>query len=152
MAMTIRPATVADRAALVALGLRFAQGDVFKRWLAGADEATIGYAVEFMFRAGEKALVALAEEAGRPIGMLAVAEVPNAFTQVIWADELCWFVDQDRRGLRAGPALLANAEAWARGRGIGTIRMGAPFGTGVGRFLDRQGYTPFEASYAKVLL
>jgi len=149
--VTIRPATVADRAALVALGMHFAQAETFKRWLAGATEATIGYVVDFMLGAGERGLVALAEDAAGPVGMLAVLEVPNAFTQVPAADELCWFVAPGRRGLAAGPALLAYAEAWARGRGLGTIRLAAPVGTKVGRYLELRDYTPVETAYVKVL-
>lgn len=149
--MTIRPATVADRATLIALGLHFAHAAMFNRWLGTATEATIGYAVDFMLAAGDGALVALAEDDAGPIGMLAVLEVPNAFTQVAAADELCWFVHQDRRGLRAGPRLMDYAETWARARGLTSIRMAAPFGASVGRYYERRGYVPAETAYIKDL-
>lgn len=149
--MTIRLATAADRAALIALGLHFAQSDIYRAWLVDATEASVALIVDLMLSLGERACIALAEDTAGPYGLLCCYQTPNNITGVDFADELVWFVEPTRRGLRAGPALLAFAEAWARARGLGLIKVVAPFGTTVGRYYEHRGYRPVEMAYTKNL-
>lgn len=149
--MTIRLATAADRSALIALGLHFAQSEIYRAWLTDATEASVALIVDLMLSLGDRACIALAEDDAGPFGLLCCYQTPNNITGVEFCDELVWWVEPTRRGLRAGPALLAFAEGWAKSRGLHLIKVVAPIGTRVGRYYDRRGYRPVETAYVKML-
>lgn len=91
-------------------------------------------------------------DAGAVCGFLALVDVENPITGENYADEIVWWVEPGYRGaLKAGPALLDAAEAWATAKGLTLIKMVAPWGSRVGRFYLRHGYRPIEIAYAKTL-
>jgi GNAT superfamily N-acetyltransferase len=88
---------------------------------------------------------------GQLAGGIAVVELPNLITGDLYAEEVAWWVEPNRRGLRLGPQLIAVAEEWATTRGLRSIKMVAPIPSQVGRYYERRGYVALETAYLKVL-
>jgi GNAT superfamily N-acetyltransferase len=86
-----------------------------------------------------------------PLIGIAVVELPNLITGDLYAEEVAWWVEPNRRGLRLGPQLIAVAEEWATTRGLRSIKMVAPIPSQVGRYYERRGYVALETAYLKVL-
>lgn len=85
-------------------------------------------------------------------GAMAAALVyPHFFnTDVKIAQELFWWVDEDRRGTGVAIRLLNGLEDWARGAGAKSLTM-ISMGGGVGEIYKRRGYRPFEETYVREL-
>ena len=159
--MIIRLMQPQDRPALIAMGLNFARNTpAFATVLAKISAESVGYMLDLITGLGpDKAaiFVAVDEQAaglwnrGEVIGCFPIAAVPNLLTGEIIAEELTWFVDPSRRGMRAGPRLLTAATDWAMARGLKMLKMGAPAGSDVGRFYEHQGFQAVETAYYKVL-
>ena len=69
------------------------------------------------------------------------------------AQELFWWVDEDKRGNGSGREVLAGLEKWAQGIGAHYLSMMTMQGTSPS-FVERvyldNGYKPFENTYIKV--
>lgn len=153
--MILRAAGLRDRAALIQLAVSFVEKTQYRGAppeLVGTDPAVIGALLDNLFSLRDLAAIFVVTDADDvPFGGIALVDIPSPVTTRRYADELAWFVEPTHRGFRAGPRLLAAAEDWARTRGLHMIKMVAPFGTRVGAFYERRGYTPIETSYVKVL-
>lgn len=149
--ITIRAARYGERAALLSLAVHFAQSPPYARMFETVEPWHIGQLIDRLFALGEEAAIFVAVEDDAVFGGLAIMDVPHLFTGEHYADELCWWVEPNRRGLRAGPQLLCRAEEWARARGLRTCKMVAPVPSDVGRFYEKMGYRALETAYVKVL-
>jgi GNAT superfamily N-acetyltransferase len=152
--MHIRPATVADRAAVVGLGLQFATTmPAFLEILEGVSAESLGSLFDQLLGPlADRADILVAEDRGGEVfGCLALVELPHVMTGLPFAEEIAWWVQPDRRGQLAGVRLLTAAMDWTRARGLKRLKMGAPAGTRVGEFYESQGFCAVETAYLKVL-
>lgn len=85
------------------------------------------------------------------VGMLIVAVTRNAISGEVVADELVWWVDPAHRRGRVGIDLLRAAQDWSRTSGVRVLKLCAPAGSTVGRFLSRVGFTEVETVYLQRL-
>jgi len=149
--MTIRAATPADTPELLRMARSFLEATPYGR-LFKATPDSLEALVGLLFSFGDQATILVAEDAGFVYGMLAIVASPHPFNGKQYADEVVWWVDPTARGAGlAGPKLLRCAEDWARARNCYMVKMVAPFGSTVGGFYERLGYTPIETAYAKTL-
>lgn len=148
--MEIRRARVEDTAAIVGLCVHFTAATPYGALFA-ATPAGIASLAAYIFALEPEAAIFLAVEDGTPVGLIVLVAARLTGTEDAYADEIVWWVEPGHRARRAGPALLAAAEAWARGRGLRLIKMVAPIPSDVGRFYERRGYLPIETAYAKHL-
>lgn len=149
-AYTIRLATLTDIPDLVAMGGRFIGATPYGTLFRATGESLQRLA-QMIFQLGEQAAIFLAEDVAGVFGMLVIVTALHPIGNVLYADEVVWWVDQSARSRRAGPALLDVAEDWARSRKCYMVKMVAPIPSTVGRFYERKGYAAVETAYAKVL-
>lgn len=150
--MVIRRATPTDTAEIIALSLHFTQATAYGA-LFQATPAGVALLTARIFALEPEAAIFLALDGAEatPFGLIVLVAARLTGTEDAYADEIVWWVEPSHRGLRAGPALLDAAEAWARTRGLRLIKMVAPIPSGVGRFYERRGYQAIETAYAKQL-
>lgn len=151
--MLIRPATAADRPAVLHLTHRLADFPVppwrTAREIAEADHHLLLPALREP--APGQALL-LAEEEGRVLGFVFVNEREDYFTheQLAHVEDLALDPGAEGRGLAR--QLMEAAEAWARGRGYGriTLNVWAQNARAIG-FYQHLGYQPETVHYLKQL-
>ncbi len=149
---TIRRAAAVEKDQLVALALQFLSLPPYCDFpLAHGTRETIGALVDLFESMGEKAAIFVAADEAVVVGLFAVIELPHVIAGIPYAEELIWFVEPTARGGLAGVRLLEAAEAWARTRGLTTIKMVAPYPSRVGRFYLKRGYRVLETTYVKSL-
>ena len=152
--ITIRQAGPADRFELARLALHFATTHPpYPALFAGIDvPARIAFVLDLVFQLGEQAAIFVAVDVDDvPYAAIAMVENVNILTGERFGDELAWWVEPDQRSsVLVGPRLLVAAEEWTTGRGLGSIRMVAPYPSKVGKFYTRRGYQEIETSYRKV--
>jgi len=146
--MVIRPATVADRVAVVALSLRFHGSTPYARLLA-ADPERIGALFDVALAQGVVYVAEVRGSAGELAAFLAVVALEHTLSGDRYAEEIAWWVEPAYRTGLLGPRLLRQVEGWAAAHGCAFLKMAAPSGTDVGTFYERQGYVPIETAYLK---
>lgn len=100
------------------------------------------------FREPDRAAVFVVDADDRQlVGMLVllVTVVPMTLDTVV--EEVAWWVHPDYRKGTLGPRLMACGERWARTTGARVLRMLAPSGSNVGRYLEHRQYAALETSY-----
>lgn len=146
--MTIRRATLADVAAIVAMGLRFQAGTTYAKHLtATADTLT---AIAWHLLESADAAIWLAEREGIPVGLIAAALYVQPMSGALIGTEICWWMDPEARGGRTALRLVRTAEQWARDRGATVFQMMAPT-PAVGRFYEALHYDAIETHYQRAL-
>jgi GNAT superfamily N-acetyltransferase len=150
--VTIRPARRDEREGVISLALELIQATPYAdaALLGRATRASLGALVDLVFDAGERGVILVAEDVGL-IGFLALVDVVHPMTGERLADELGWWVVPTHQHQRVGLSLLRQAEAWARGRGLHTLRLGAPLGTELPRFYEALGYRAVEIAFVTSL-
>mgnify|MGYP001577507889 FL=1 len=95
--------------------------------------------------------VAIAEEDGQPIGLIAGVCQPHALNQSLTiATELAWWVIGPKRGSRAGLMLLDAFDRWANDSQAHLVNMTLEVGSPVSdRCLTRRGYALAERQYLR---
>jgi len=147
--MTIRPATRDDGTRVIEMALRFLEETPYGVTLSGATPSSLAAVFEAVLELG---VIFVAESCcGRLDGFLAIAALRHPLTGRLYADEIAWWVEPEARRGTVGARLLAEAEAWARARQLGLVKMAAPAGSHVGRFYERMGYQAVETAYQKTL-
>lgn len=149
----IRPATLHDHAAITGLGQRFIQESIYGRLFPtlALSSVTIDLMIGVCLTHG---VIFVAEHTGPPnlklVGMLGVALIENhPAVGGPCVEEVAWYVEPEHRKGRVGPLLLAAAEAWTTTNRASVLKMVAPHGSDVGRFLERRGYTAVETAYMR---
>jgi GNAT superfamily N-acetyltransferase len=145
----IRPARDNDFNRLVTMGQRFVAESIYGRLFPTL--ATSSIPVQMMVElCEEQGAIFVAEVDGRVVGMIGlVLVIDHPLTGGKVVEELAWFVEPEHRKGRVGPLLLGAAEAWTTTNGANVLKMVAPWGSDVGRFLERRGYTAVETAYMK---
>jgi len=146
--MTIRPATVRDRAAVVTLALRFHTETAYRQLIA-VDAERIGALFDVALRDG---IVLVAERDVDLVAFLALVALDHTLSGDRYAEEIAWWVEPAYRSGTLGPRLLARGEAWAAEHGCAFINMVAPaFAIGVADYYQRRGYAAVETTFMKRL-
>lgn len=143
----IREAEEHDIPMLLKMGARFheASGFIEMPFDAASLEGTLRSLIE-----SEDGVVLIGDG-----GMAGVLVYPCYFNHTQrQAQELFWWVDQDKRSTGLGRALLEGVEAWAKERGASTLTMiclDALDGERVSSLYRRAGYRPSERNFLKRL-
>lgn len=83
------------------------------------------------------------------VGMIAIVVLPHPLSGVNYAEEVAWWVEPEYRDGTLGPRMLRSAEEWATRNRANVVKMVAPAGSDVGRFLEKVGYQAVETAYIK---
>ena len=142
----IRPATMQDVPALVAMGQQFAQTEMYRDVLRENPEQMAILAGNLIDH--ENGAILVLERGGTLVGMIGILCTVHFLSGELCAGEVFWWVTPGHRG--DGVRLLKAAESWAMVRGAKTLQMIAPTER-VGQFYDRMGFTRIEMSYQKEL-
>lgn len=107
-------------------------------------EALVGTLIREQF-------VAIAEQDGQPVGLIAGLAAPHPLNPALLvATELAWWVVPPARGTRAGLLLLDAFDAWAEQSGADLVNMTLEAGSPVSdRCLTRRGYALTERQYVR---
>ncbi len=146
--MTIRPATVGDLDAIVAMGEAFLASDDYAGRLAIVPAAMRAFVERVVTGALDHAVVFVADTDGAVVGMLGAAIAAHPYSGEVIGSELFWWMQPEARG--GGVRLMQMAERWAAERGARRFQMIAP-NDRVARFYVRCGYHPVEAMYERSL-
>jgi GNAT superfamily N-acetyltransferase len=155
---TIRPATSADRAELVRMGLQFIAESGYRGLLTPnveAQEAVVDVLLEqggvwvaevpFTGFVGNALLTPI-------VGMLGIALTPLPVSGELAGVELFWWLDPQWRRGRLALRLLETGEAWARAQGAIWLQMIQPIGNDrLAEFYRRRGYIALETIHQKRL-
>ena len=142
----IRPATMQDVPALVAMGQQFAQTEMYRDVLRENPEQMAILAGNLIDH--ENGAILVIERDDMLVGMIGILCTVHFLSGELCAGEVFWWVTPGHRG--DGVRLLKAAESWAMVRGAKTLQMIAPTER-VGQFYDRMGFTRIEMSYQKEL-
>lgn len=96
--------------------------------------------------------VFVAEESGAVVGMIGMMSANYFFSDERYACDLAVYVIPERRGGRAGLALVRAAESWAKAQGVREICLGVSAGIDaerVGGFYRVLGYEKVSSGYVK---
>ena len=142
----IRPATMQDVPALVAMGQQFAQTEMYRDVLRENPEQMAILAGNLIDH--ENGAILVIERDDMLVGMIGILCTVHFLSGELCAGEVFWWVTPGKRG--DGVRLLRAAESWAMVRGAKTLQMIAPTER-VGQFYDRMGFTRIETGYQKAL-
>lgn len=99
---------------------------------------------------GDDSALFVADERGEVAGMIGVYTYVHPYSDELFATELFWWMDPERRG--AGVRLLRAAEGWARDRGAKALQVVAPRSNDrLGGFYERLGFERVETCYQRTL-
>jgi GNAT superfamily N-acetyltransferase len=149
--VTIRKATVADRAIVLELAAHVAASLPYSFLGDHVTLESLETLIDALYGAGEHAIILLADGDGGPFGGLALCEAVNPITGCVFVNDVAWWVEPDYRNRMAGPLLLHAAEQWTAERGVRTLRMAAPIPSNLHQFFERNGYAGIETTYVKGL-
>lgn len=143
---TVRESVDTDRPRILAMGARFARESIYGQLFPGITDVVIEHLIDACQAVG---IVFIAEVKGDVVGMIAGLPCVAALTGEPMVDELVWWVEPECRSARVGPMLLAALESWTYNSGAVVLKMVAPWGSDVGRYLQRHGYTAVEVAHMK---
>lgn len=145
--MPIRYATMDDIPACIAMGRKFFERTAYAPF--GYDETDARAVLAALLEEDHGALIVA--ERDRLVGMLGLIAVPLYMNKtVLLAQELFWWSEAPGAGI----AMLRFGEAWAKQLGAHAVLMLAldeVQGARVGEMYQRQGYTPAERYFRKVM-
>lgn len=98
------------------------------------------------------AIVLVAVDDDKPIGMVAAVADSPVFSEDKIATELCWFIHKPYRKSKKAFVLFKAYEEWAKRIGCRFIQSGFLLGSSQANLEEyylRQGYKPVEMSYMK---
>jgi len=144
----IRLATLEDWLDLNILAAKFLHESPHGALIGQHAPAALPAFVEWMLEHGT---TFVASVDGQVVGMLAVVRCTIPMTGQACVEEVAWYVDTAHRAGTLGPRLLAAVTRWARTDDSVVLKMLAPSGSGVGRYLERRGFAALETTYVKVL-
>ena len=146
LATDVRPATLVDIPALVAMGQAFLHASHYARFYADNPAQVAQLAERLITSPG--GVVFVAEKEGQVVGMLAAVVYDHFISAQRVASEVVFWVDPASRGL--GLKLLRATERWARAQGALALQMISP-NAEVDRLYDRLGFSPIERAFQKDL-
>lgn len=148
MSVTIREATLDDLPALARIGRKFYE----EAELSGEyrEERFVESWAKFMGLG--IACVLVAEEDDQILGGFAGLIYDSIFTDDLWFDEVCWYVDPEHRGGTAAMRLFRAAQEWSRDKGVVVMRVGHRVNLmpeRLGRFYQAAGFKPSEVLFSR---
>ena len=151
--MNIRPASSADRDAILALVRRLAERGTppgrDERQIAAVDMQTMTTALG---DASPQSVVLVAEESNAIIGFVHVRTVTDYYTQASIGHVSDIVVQQEAEGKGVGHALIEAAQAWARSQGYVMMQLYVlPENTAARKLYERMGYRAEWLKYVKPL-
>lgn len=150
--MIVRPADVADRAAVLALAQHYAAAvvspDAPYGPLLTVDGGRLPAIVDETLTEGIVLVVQL--DPDETLGaFLSLVQRVHALSGERYVEGACLWVEPPyRNGLLTG-WLLRHAEAWALAQGCAFVKMPAPIGTELAGYYGRCGYAPIETAFIK---
>lgn len=145
----IRLALHGDIPRAVAMGRRFIAETSYQGGIADNPERLALTAQRLI--EGEDSALFLAEQDTGIVGMIGVYTYTHPYSDELFATELFWWMDPEKRG--AGIRLLRAAEAWARERGAKVLQVVAPKSNErLGVLYERLGFARVETCYQRELL
>lgn len=151
---SVRPATIADEAFLLALTRRLADFAV-PPWRTRAEIADADHGIlrEALHRPSEKTCILIAEAPpGQPVGCIFLTTRTDYFTGVLHGHIEVVAVTPEAAGRGIGRALLDAGERWARDRGYPQVTLNVFWQNEAARTVyDRLGYRPETIHYRKAL-
>lgn len=147
----IRPVLPSDRDAVMALAPRLCVGVARWRPLDRVRAVATGWVADALDRAGPTAPVWVSEADGEVVGFVAAATVGHWSGQTdAYVGELA--VAPGHSGQGIGRMLMEQAEAWARERGLGRLRLETGWAnTGARGFYEAIGYEVEEVVLSRAL-
>lgn len=148
--MQIRPATLDDVPAVVAMSERFYATTSYAQW-AAFDPVTVE---SLAANLADNHVMLLAEADGVACGMVGLFVAPFMFNaDKLAAYEVVWWVNPEAQGRGAGKALLAAIEPACKARGVDSIQMVhlASSPPQAAEIYARMGYAHTESSWTKVV-
>ncbi len=142
--MAVRPATMADRFAVLRLGRAFIEGLGILPFAAAYAEQTVKAYID---QPDKLCLVLASGDAVQ--GFLMAHAAPHPFWPVKAAGELAWWIAPEHRG-RGAVEMVRAYEAWAAEQGCGLIGMAHLGDYRLTEFYRRRGYVPAENHFLKV--
>lgn len=142
--MQIRVATLDDEEQIADLTARFIAEEHGYRRVLAFDADKIGETLRGVLQVG---VVLVVDVGGRLAGLLAGAAVQSLSSREVYFDEVLWYVEPEWRKSRAGYYLLRDAIRWAQANGCSSVKIGAPAGSDLGTFLERNAFHPVETAY-----
>lgn len=156
---TIRPATMDDVPAIVAMAQRFYPDSPYPSIYGDMpEEQAAGLAIVAMYGMAEAGIVPgvmlVAERDGVLVGMLCCHIDPATFTPAVIAAELVWWVEPEHRGGMTAVRLLLSGENDAREKGATVINMSALATSPEEAHMIymKLGYAPTHTVYTKRLI
>lgn len=143
----IRPATHDDIPRIVAMGAQFIDG-VYPAALTFNADAIATLARQLMDGGGGAFVNETSD--GLVNGMIGLIVIQQPMSGEFIATELAWWIDPAARGGKAGLALLARAEAWAKAKGATRLQMIAPSDK-VCRVYEKLGFQRVEVAYMRAI-
>lgn len=145
---TIRPATLADLDAVVAMGQRFHRSTTYASLITEHPDQMASLASLLITQPHGDVLVA--EDHTRTlVGMIGLLIFPHPLSGEHVASEMFLWVEPTARG-SLGIRLLKRAEQWVKDHGIDLLLLAAPT-AGIGAIYERLGYRLAELAYARRL-
>lgn len=144
--MSIREAVATDRAAIVAMALRFQATTTYARHLCASAETLAALVGDLLASPDSRIWLAVADDA--TVGMIAAGLYRQPMSLELIGSEICWWMNPEARRGRTALRLLRTAEAWARERGATTFQMMAPTPE-VGAFYAALGFEAIETHYQR---
>jgi hypothetical protein len=142
--LRIRYAEVEDTPQLVALAMRFAtEHPLGSKWSGATPAKLESVLVPLVLSLG---VCVVAERDGAMVGLLALVKAPSYMGDDIFAEEVAWWVNPEERG-RAGILLVNAALAWCSAEQVDVVKMSVPFGSEVGKVLERRGFEATEIAF-----
>lgn len=148
--MQVRPATLADVPAVVAMAERFYATTSYAGWAEFNPSTVESLAANL----AENHVMLLAEDDGVVCGMVGLFVAPFMFNAgKVAAYEVVWWVNPEAQGQGAGKALLAAIEPACRAKGADAIQMVhlASSPPQAAEIYARMGYAHTESSWTKVV-
>jgi len=145
--LEIRLGEVEDTPAVIKLGMRFARETKLGKWSNATPEKLESTLVPLIMQFGVL-FVALRDDV--LIGALAMVVQPSYMSNDTFAEEVAWWVNPEERGT-AGLRLVDAALVWCSQHKVDVVKMSTPYGTEVGRVLERRGFEAVEIAFLKRL-
>lgn len=140
--MSIKIATIEDLDLVVSLAMKFAQASPYATYATEEDMRQL--AKQIIEGPKENGIVLLYED----FGMIAGVARKFIYGYPYGATELAWWVDEDKRGTKAGVELLEAFEHWAKKVGCLYITM-TSLDDQIGNYYEKKGYKLCERAYMK---
>jgi hypothetical protein len=146
--LTIRPATLGDRDALLRMARAFVSSKAYG-FTVDVEAMPLGALVEHCVKDG---IVFVAEWPEGVHGMIAAQSFVHPVTGELTVTELAWWVDPEKRGTSAAIRLLNELHAAAVGLEAAVMQMVEPLGRpDIADIYARVGFEPIETTWQRRL-